>query len=275
MSITKTNFDGFASNTRRVYRQAIRDFETVTGIEIGKAKQSHYDLWVTNMKLRKLSVATIRQRISAVSRTNPGLVVTLPKREFTERTCMDANQLAIFLSMIPISLSGHFDFALISIFIAYGPRNFEILSLRRDQIIEKSNGTYLIRLSNKNISLPDSFQLLIKMLIKKQESANQDSYIFTATSNRWRNLPTTNSVKNNRPISSAEFNRRLKKYARLARLNEKIFSVRTLRYTLEFLGQERVIEIIESLLRKRFPQPVLWGSLSHDPRLHGIGRRSQ
>ena len=267
--------DSFSPHTRRAYQLAIADFERIVGLEAQDATQQHFDTWVVSMQRRKLSTATIRQRISAISHANPVLEVALPKREFIEHTCMNADQLAAFLSTISLSPTGHIDFALIALATTYGLKNSQIRTLRWNQIIKRSNGSYAIHLANETIFLPDSFQILMKVLTKKTDGINPNDYIFMAMSKRCQNLPCVNSFENDKSISSSEFNRRAKKYARMARLDEKNFTVRTFRYTLEFLGQEQVIKIIEKVLKKRFPQPVPWKSLSHDPRLHGLGRRSR
>lgn len=275
MKTTAISPNKFANNTKRVYRQAIRDFKSVTGIEVSEAKQSHYELWVTNMKFRKLSASTIRQRISAISQTNPTLMVTLPKRELIEHICFDDNQLTALLSSIPTSHTGNFDFALIALSTAYGLKSSQIRNLRWNHFEERNDGL-VFHLNKQRIVLHHSVKDLMKNLIKTEEKGlpNQDNYIFANKSERWRNLPNAPITKVGL-LSSTEINRRLKKYARYTKLEERKLSVRAFKYTLDFLGYEKIIEIIESALKKRSPQPVSWESLSCDPRLHGLGRRSR
>ena len=274
MSIAEISFDKVANNTKRVYRQAILDFERVTGVNVRDAQQSHYDFWIANMRHRKLSVSTMRQRISAISRVNPTFEIALPKRENHEYTYMNADQLTAFLSGIPISCTGHMDFAMVALSTVFGLKNSQVRTLQWQQVVEKGD-RYVIYLAKGSILLPRSFNMLIKTLEKNKSFSSTNEYLFIASSERCRNLPTVKSFQNDQPITSAEFNRRVKKYARLASLDEKKFSVRTLRYTFQYFGEERVLEIIESALKKRTPHPVSWVSLSRDPRLHGIGRRSR
>jgi site-specific recombinase XerD len=275
MTKISTPFTPISDSTRRAIAHVLNDFKHTTQVNASQANQSIVEQWLTDMKHRKLSVSTIRQRISILHRINPSVEISLPKREIPEHVCIDADQLVALLSMIPTSFSGHHDFALIALCTAYGLRNSEIRTLRWNQIVKQTNGYYAIHLTNQTIFLPDSFQILIKAITKNIELLNQNDYIFKAISKRYQNLPCVNSFEYNKSISSSEFNRRVKKYARMAKLDEKKFTVRTFRYTLEFLGQEQVIKIIEKVLKKRFPQPVSWKSLSHDPRLHGLGRRSR
>jgi integrase len=275
MTKTSSPFTPISDSTRRAIAHVLNDFKHTTQVNASQADQNLVEQWLTDMNRRKLSVSTIRQRISIFHRINPSVEITLPRRETTERVCMDADQFGVLLSTIPTSLSGHFDFALIALCTTYGFRNSEIRTLRWNQIVKRPNGCYAIHLANQAIFLPDSFQVLIKALTQKTDRINESNYIFRAISKRYQNLPCVNSVENDKSISSSEFNRRVKKYARMAKLDEKNFTVRTFRYTLEFLGQEQVITIIEKVLKKRFPQPVSWNSLSRDPRLHGIGRRSR
>ena len=245
MEFTTIYLAKFKNNTRRAYDQAIRDFKNVTGTDASEANQSHFDLWLTNMKRRNLSTSTIRQRVSAISQANPTLLITLPKREFIEHVCLDANQFMALLSTIPASPSGNLDFALIALSTAYGLKNSQMRNLHWCQI-EERNDSYVIHLNDERLILPHCIKSLLQNLSKngKKEQQNQDNYIFTRRSERWRNLP--NMPKNKcGPLSGAEINRRLKKYARNAKLEEKNFSIRALSYTSEILGREKVIEIIE------------------------------
>ena len=148
-----SSVDSFSPHTRRAYQLAIADFERTVGLEAQDATQQHFDTWIVSMQHRKLSTATIRQRISAISHANPVFEVTLPKREFVEHTCINADQLAAFLSTISLSPTGHIDFTLIALTTTYGLKNSQIRTLRWNQIVKRSNGCYAIHLAHQtNIS---------------------------------------------------------------------------------------------------------------------------
>ena len=117
------------------------------------------------------------------------------------------------------------------------------------------------------IKLPSFLRDIVEVL--EREKTHKE-FVFVAKSKRWENLPTTGKNKETSHLSSSEVNRRLKKYAKSAGLDERKINTRVLRNTQKVLSEKDILEIIEKAMRERLPKPILW---KRDPRLHGINRR--
>lgn len=77
--MTPFNWRVLSPATLRAYTLAARDFEQVTGCRIQDADEASIAAFRSSMEGRKLSVSTIRQRLSAVAVLS-GVEVELPKR---------------------------------------------------------------------------------------------------------------------------------------------------------------------------------------------------
>ena len=117
------------------------------------------------------------------------------------------------------------------------------------------------------IKLPSFLRDIVEVLEREK---THGEFVFVAKSKRWENLPNTGKNKGTPHLSSSEINRRLKKYAKSAGLDEKEINTRVLRNTQKHLSKKDISEIIEKAMRERLPKSISW---KRDPRLHGIDRR--
>lgn len=93
------NWRVLSPNTLRAYTIAARDFEAVTGVPVQKADVVSIARFRDSMEGRKLSVSTIRQRLSAVAVLS-GVRVELPRRATRRLPILSAAQVRALMSKI-------------------------------------------------------------------------------------------------------------------------------------------------------------------------------
>jgi hypothetical protein len=86
-------------NTMRAYTRAAVDFEAVTGRPVDRADAGSIEAWRASMIGRRLSVSTIRQRLSAVAIIS-GVRVELPRRSKSQALLLDAGQVRAVMSVV-------------------------------------------------------------------------------------------------------------------------------------------------------------------------------
>lgn len=190
-------------NTLRSYQSAAKDFETVTGVRVDRADAVSIASWQASMEARRLSMNTIRSRLSAVSIVS-GVKVQLPKKH----------------------------------------KQADIPILSDDQI----------KVFFRQIQKDSDRELMVKIILTGKRPKAQY---------HWLSLPNNN-------LTTQEITRKIKRYARLAGLNEEQVNMRTLIRTGRELSKKYDAQyLVENILPKSAKPTVAWKPL------HGIGRRSR
>ena len=136
------------ANTRRAYRNDVREFMRFTGIhqaeEFRLVKRSHLIAWRKQLETRALQAATVRRKLSAVASLfdylcecnavpfNPADGVKRPNQGTNEGKSPalgDAEAKALLEAPAPDTLKGLRDRAILSILLFHGLRRAELCSL--------------------------------------------------------------------------------------------------------------------------------------------------
>jgi integrase/recombinase XerD len=144
------------ANTRRAYRNDVREFMSFTGIkqpeEFRLAKRSHLIAWRKDLEFRELEPATIRRKLSAISSLfdfmcesnavayNPADGVKRPSlgaNEGKSPALSDERAKAILDSPSPDTLKGIRDRAILSTLLFHGLRRAELCSLKVGDVQER------------------------------------------------------------------------------------------------------------------------------------------
>lgn len=144
-----------SAQTRRAYKNDIKEFMSFTGIEapgeFRDVSRAHVIAWRKDLETRELSGATVRRKLAALSslfqhlcecnavETNPVRGVKRPKIETNEGktpALSDAQARDLLLAPDPETLKGKRDRAILSVFLFHGLRREEVAKLRVKDIVE-------------------------------------------------------------------------------------------------------------------------------------------
>lgn len=269
-----------SANTRRAYDLAVRECVLICELQPWEIGRSDVVAWVQDMRQRGLAGTTINQRLAAVSSFfrftseeytevdadgierplhgfNPaaGKSMRLKVTPYGKAGYLSADQAGDLLGAIQTeTLHGLQDYALFAGYLFTARRNTEWRTARVDRFDQLDQRVrYHFDAKGKRDQVVDIAPPVWEAVQTYQQAADrQDGYLFTALSDRAQNLPTVDpeSWDRNRPISSYEVGRRLKRYGRLAGLRADNLHVHTLRHTAAMLRRaagDDVQEISEFL----------------------------
>lgn len=197
------------------------------------------------------------------------------RQTIREGTWLDVEQARALLSVVPKNAMGRHNFALLVALLVTGLRLSQVRKWRWDE--NRSLGG---RLVIQNQTLPGVVLEALQAAREDSHSGNMDPrvdipagpYIFTAMASRrcvgqW-GRPSQQSI--NAPLSPQEINRHIGRYARLAGLEPQGTQQNAFVARAESLANGWSPPVLDA----RHARPVRWKQVKHDPRLHGIGRRS-
>lgn len=266
-------------NTRRAYDLAVRNCVLFCELQPWEIGRSDIAAWVQDMRARGLADTTINLRLAAVSSFyrftteeytevggdgierplhsfNPAAGKRLRNKitPYGKAGYLSAEQAKQLLEAIrKDTLHGLQDYALFTGYLFTARRNTEWRTAQVGRFVQLGGRVrYRFDGKGKRDQVVDVAPPVWKAVQDYQEAAVlQDGYLFTALSDRAQNLPTVKANwDKNQPISSYEVGRRLKRYARLAKLRIDNLHVHTLRHTATMLRRaagDDVQEISEFL----------------------------
>lgn len=253
-----------SANTRRAYDLAVREcviYCEAPPWEIGRSDVAE---WVQDMRERSLADTTINLRLAAVSSFfrftteeftevgedgierplhsfNPAAGKRLRQRitPYGKAGYLSAEQAKLLLAAVDQnSLHGLQDYALFTGYLFTARRNTEWRTAQVERFVQLgARVRYRFDAKGKRDQVVDVAPPVWAAVQRYQDAAGlQDGYLFTALSDRAKNLPTVKAEwDRNQPISSYEVGRRLKRYARMAGLRIDSIHVHTLRHTASML----------------------------------------
>ncbi|MGB7303353.1 MAG: tyrosine-type recombinase/integrase [Burkholderiaceae bacterium] len=191
-----------SAQTRRAYKNDIREFMAFTGIEAAgefrEVTRAHVIAWRKDLEVRELAGATIRRKLAALSslfdhltecnavEMNPVKGVKRPKVESYEGktpALSDDQARALLLAPDPETLKGKRDRAILSVFLFHGLRREEVATLQVKDIFE-IRGVKHLRVHGKggklrNVPLhPATTQLIDQYLELAGHGDDSDGGIF-------------------------------------------------------------------------------------------------
>lgn len=209
-------------NTRRAYRNDIRDFMAFTGLtktaQLREVTRVHVIAWRTHLVERELSDATIRRKLSAVSslfaflaENNSVLIspvegVKRPKVDSLEgKTPALADTEARDLLSAPdqTTLKGKRDYAILSVMLYHALRREEVCKLRVKDLQDRRGVKHLLVQGKGNKTRyipihPDTIEAIHDYLAQVGHGEDRDGALFRPLrNNRTRNMEkalSTNSV---------------------------------------------------------------------------------
>jgi integrase/recombinase XerD len=263
-----------SDNTRRAYRKAWDDFLKSCKKEPWMVGKRDCQLWMDALRTRGLSDCTQQQRIAGISSfykfvsqdytviTPDGREVSLyngnPAAGKSLRPEVQPYGKAIYLSSQEArallkaikrnTVQGLRDYALFVTYMFTGRRNSEIRLLKWGAIEEKGGRAWYKwsgkRKKDQRTELPLPAWAAIKAYLQavgRLETMTEESYIFTALSNRAARLPNVAGDLFDpfaQPLSMREVGRLLKVYCKRAGLDPVKVHVHTLRHTAAMLRRE-------------------------------------
>ena len=264
-----------SANTRRAYDLAVRECVIFCEAQPWEIGRSDVAAWVQDMRDRSLADTTINLRLAAVSSFfrftteeftevdadgierplhsfNPAAGKRLRQRvtPYGKAGYLSAEQAKLLLAAVDQnSLHGLQDYALFTGYLFTARRNTEWRTAQVDRFVQHgARVRYRFDGKGKRDQVVDVAPPVWKAVQEYQRaSALQDGYLFTALSDRAKNLPTVKAENwdRNQPISSYEVGRRLKRYARLAGLRIDSLHVHTLRHTASMLRRAAGCDVQE------------------------------
>jgi site-specific recombinase XerD len=272
-----------SAHTRRAYDLAVRDCILFCQAQAWEIGRSDIAAWVQDMRLRDLADTTISQRLAAVSSFyryvceeyttvhadgierplhgyNPAAGKSLRPRvtPYGKAGFLSAEQAGQLLAAIRRdTLHGLQDYALFAGYLFLGHRNSEWRTAQFNRFDELGQRVrYRFDGKGRRDQVIDvAPPVWDAVLAYREASGMARGYLFTALSERARNLPTVGEhwEPGARPISASEVGRRLKRYGKLADLRIDTLHVHTLRHTAAMLRRaagDDVQEISEFLRHK-------------------------
>ena len=253
-----------SANTRRAYDLAVRECVIFCEAQPWEIGRSDVAAWVQDMRDRNLADTTINLRLAAVSSFfrftteeftevdadgierplhsfNPAAGKRLRQRvtPYGKAGYLSTDQAKQLLAAVDQNnLHGLQDYALFTGYLFTARRNTEWRTAQVDRFVQLgARVRYRFDAKGKRDQVVDVAPPVWDAVQRYQDAAGlQDGYLFTALSDRAKNLPTVKAEwERNQPISSYEVGRRLKRYARLAGLRIDSIHVHTLRHTASML----------------------------------------
>ncbi|MBI9042894.1 MAG: tyrosine-type recombinase/integrase [Anaerolineaceae bacterium] len=258
----------FAANTQRAYKKWIQDLKKHSGSSLEYVMRRDLIRWISSLKLRKLSDASVAQAVAAaasfyrfchteymvmsfdgehpLAKYNPAAGKSLrPKIEkYGKSIYLSPAEAQRLLGSIPTrSLIGKMDRLMFSGYLLLARRNSE---WRRAKLVDffRSGNQIFYQWNGKGktdqrVEVPSVIWKMVNDYVKAAGLGKPGDYIFRAWSLAARHLPNiSNDWQAGKPLSGGEVCRRLKRYARLAGLDEEKITVHTLRHTGAMLRRE-------------------------------------
>lgn len=239
-----------SENTQRSYRNAVKDFEICTGMDVSQATKRDMMAWVEVMKERELRPATINARVMAISSlykfaqdffeqdiSNPTTIrKVLPKVERYEQSrALEPGDVQRLLAAIEVEkLTGLRDYALILGYFLLAMRNSEWRLVTVADFELRDSGIFF-RWSGKGQTgvMEVQAELWSAMQIYIQATGGRGilDYIFLDRSGA-------------HPISERRMGQIVKRYARIAGIVGRI-RVHDLRHTAAMLQREAGADVEE------------------------------